>query len=871
MSMTAKDLEDLIPDKKRTVNSLVRFMNTRAENQANYAFLLGAGASVNSGVRAASSLVDEWKKELSEEWKVTIEELETELHKPEARRWYNSASEYSSLFEYRYDQQKQRRAFVESEIQNSFPSLGYSYLVNLVENDFSNVVFTTNFDDLLNEAFYYYGSKRPIVCSHDGSVTGITVSSRRPKIMKLHGDYLFEDIKCTLRQTESLADNIKLKLTEFLKEYGLIVSGYGGGDRSILDVLRPLVRDDNYLKNGLYWTFREDDEINDEVFKLLNSEGVFYVITDGFDELMAELHDGVCGQDLPFKRELLTSTLNGKKLADRIVDSNLKESNHPIIGKHLLMIEEERQSSTALNLLGDIFEDSLKMGEKILEQDMWQISSIEKLIHSGNLDEALLKINEFVNTAKSKNALARVYATIAMKFKRDGKQSQAKTYYEKAAKNDNNNVRFKLRSIDCDKSIITKLDGLKKLEDDDTFNISIQLSKANLENSKFGRMEIPNLKEIQCDSIKKAYELDPCLDNPALLQMVDAVDSSKQGLKLKDDIRRIHSNLGNIDQYSTYYLEFMIKILKFNSLSSSEKEEIVAIDIDHLWDICVSAWKKRGSGKSRKYATLASNIAIISKNIKHCDLIIETLTPVYEEGEGASIAKILAKALFNFKGNTKKAISILEDVYLKDSSEFVLQLFRYYTYLEQYDKASDYLETSKKNLGLFKYKIYKEELLIANKDYEGALKEVDSWNHVDELKEEYVHSKSYNYLKSEQYQLAYDFLHNELELVNFNSNYNVEIFNLELANKFLKNKVNIKRLDKMKKFNTGTLNELAYNYLINKVPSFTKELEEVVNFNIEDLFVALNWPVFKDKQSSIISLINKLTDVRLNDKISQLL
>src|SRR5690606_19426577 len=126
-------------------------------------------------------------------------------------------------------------------------------LVSLVENNFFNAIFTTNFDDLLNEAFYQLSSTRPIVCAHDSSVHSISVSSKRPKIIKLHGDYLFENIKSTLRETESLESNTSDKLKEFCKEYGLIVVGYAGNDRSIMDILDFLIKNDTYLRNGVYW------------------------------------------------------------------------------------------------------------------------------------------------------------------------------------------------------------------------------------------------------------------------------------------------------------------------------------------------------------------------------------------------------------------------------------------------------------------------------------------------------------------------------------------------------------------------------------------------------------------------------------------
>ena len=111
------------------------------------------------------------------------------------------------------------------------PSIGYAYLVDLVNKGHLSTFFTTNFDDLLQEAFYQFSGKRPIMCAHDSSVQSISITSTRPKIIKLHGDYLFDDIKSTLRETESLEQNIKEKLIQFCKEFGLIVIGYSGSDR----------------------------------------------------------------------------------------------------------------------------------------------------------------------------------------------------------------------------------------------------------------------------------------------------------------------------------------------------------------------------------------------------------------------------------------------------------------------------------------------------------------------------------------------------------------------------------------------------------------------------------------------------------------
>lgn len=66
-------LNDLL-HKKRTVSDLIRFIGNTTEyvessdrlKTPNYSILLGAGASVTSGIRSGQVLIDEWKREIYE-------------------------------------------------------------------------------------------------------------------------------------------------------------------------------------------------------------------------------------------------------------------------------------------------------------------------------------------------------------------------------------------------------------------------------------------------------------------------------------------------------------------------------------------------------------------------------------------------------------------------------------------------------------------------------------------------------------------------------------------------------------------------------------------------------------------------------------
>lgn len=197
------ELKKELAIKERTINDISRYISNIHDNNPNYCLLLGAGCSVTSGINSGGSLVEKWRQEVYEmlfpEDSYDADKAKQKLSS-EYGAWYDLRNEYSSLFEKKFDLPRQRRMFVEREVSGRKPSIGYAYLIRLIESSFFNTVFTTNFDDLLNEAFNIYSEKRPICCAHDSAINSITVTSKRPKIIKLHGDFLFDDIKSTLRE-----------------------------------------------------------------------------------------------------------------------------------------------------------------------------------------------------------------------------------------------------------------------------------------------------------------------------------------------------------------------------------------------------------------------------------------------------------------------------------------------------------------------------------------------------------------------------------------------------------------------------------------------------------------------------------------------
>ncbi len=248
-----------------------------------FSLLLGAGASKTSGVPLAGEMAERFKQEYCNQY--PDEKLEEQT-------WFDTDTAYSILFERLYPTPSLRRDRVERFLEFNSPSLGYLYLVRLLEEGYFNTIFTTNFDDILNEACYLFSATvRPLVCAHDSSVTSVRLSSPRPKILKLHGDFLFDDIRNTLRETESLEKNMRDKFAQYAREFGLVVIGYSGGDRSVMEIIEQLLDDKANFAQGVFWCVPPNAKLGEHVERLERHERFRVVEIDGFDEYMAELHD----------------------------------------------------------------------------------------------------------------------------------------------------------------------------------------------------------------------------------------------------------------------------------------------------------------------------------------------------------------------------------------------------------------------------------------------------------------------------------------------------------------------------------------------------------------------------------------------------
>lgn len=129
---------------------LYHFCNAREDKK--YCFILGAGASKQSGIATGAELVKQWMSELTEM-----------LPQDELKQWKSKegisdndfAPHYPTIFDKRFElDKKEGYAFLEKLIEGKEPSCGYSVLAQILATTNHKIVITTNFDSLTEDALF---------------------------------------------------------------------------------------------------------------------------------------------------------------------------------------------------------------------------------------------------------------------------------------------------------------------------------------------------------------------------------------------------------------------------------------------------------------------------------------------------------------------------------------------------------------------------------------------------------------------------------------------------------------------------------------------------------------------------------------------
>lgn len=843
--MNLDELGQQLQGKRRTVADLARFISTRTDQNPNYTVLLGAGCSISSSVRSATELTKEWRGEICKDI-TEIEEQRTHL-KQKCGEWYDPNREYSSLFEKKYDLQRQRRMFVEKEVSGKTPSLGYAYLTSLVHQNYFNTIFTTNFDDLVNEAFYLYSDQRPIVCAHDSSINSITVTSKRPKIIKLHGDYLFDDLKSTARETESLEQNMKAKFSEFAKNYGLIVVGYAGGDRSIMDVISTLLKNDEYFKGGIYWCLRSESEVSEDLRKLMWKEKVYFVEIEGFDELFSELHSIFNdGEVLPIST--ISVSRRPAEIVNRLISMQTAYPSKSLILKKAqeqLIKQSKRTTLMDMMLPTDKDEATNKKEETFSDEELITQIEIQNLISSGNYRDA---INKGLSATKPKIrsiAERRILNLVIQSHQYLDEFDEAVSVVEKLISlQPHNPAPYLLKSdILLDKN--KKLIAIEKAIEINPYYVRSYLKKAQLHESqskyKFGEDRKKAISAAH-EALDVGISRDPSIRNPCWVEKFNFIKEHERDKKIQsEELNKIINLLSEQDPDSYRVLSMRMNILS-GEKNHTELEKLLT-DIQNI--------KQRSDPESHVYLDEIRLKALAKFNQTHeIKNAISSIETTHDLLQNSDLAVIVAKLKREKLGLDQEAATLMQNcLEVEFDGDVFILLITSLIDLEKIQDAETLFEKWHHKLSPDASNKIKVSLFEAKNDYDGALNEMQRLRTQTGSPPDV--NMIYIMLKKGSYKDVIKVAQEILTAANFSPEAEGEIINYEIACKKLKNKVQTSRLETVLNFTSSSRVKAASYALLNKKNEMLENIKKAMEDDKTFRFDALRWPAFDDFRSDI--------------------
>ncbi len=287
-----------------------------------FCFVLGAGASKSSGIKSGQDLVNIWEEDLLERNR----EAHLEWKKRLGINDNNKYEFYSQYYERRFKKAIDGYNYLEKLMESAKPSIGYVMLSYILTHTRHNVVITTNFDRLLEDAVNYYEDIIPMVIGHESLAHYITKQINRPTIIKIHRDLLL-DPKNRASELNALHENWKRALDVVFSEYYPIFIGYAGNDHSLMDYLiqnKDIFSDEN--GTFPYWMLYKTDQMSGMVSEFLDRSDGYLIKHNGFDEVLCLLGN-IFGYRLPSREDFISDAEKRYKMLSDSFDAFTEASS----------------------------------------------------------------------------------------------------------------------------------------------------------------------------------------------------------------------------------------------------------------------------------------------------------------------------------------------------------------------------------------------------------------------------------------------------------------------------------------------------------------------------------------------------------------
>ena len=274
-------------------------------------WLLGAGAAASAGIPTAYDLIWRFKRDIFISQRKVSPSTVSDLSDPATRNAIDShfsisdeypdpgsPEEYAAFFEAAHPSEKDRRTIIDGMIRNGRVTYGILALALLLKADVTRIIWTTNFDQLIEDAcarVFASTSNLTVADLDSPNLAKQAIGTQRwPLLVKLHGDFRSTRLKNTDEELRTQNVDLANAFGTACETSGLIVVGYSGRDHSIMRALHDCLEKPTAYPNGLFWLHYGDGEPSSTILSFLDSaqqSGVeaHWVRIHNFDEILEDL------------------------------------------------------------------------------------------------------------------------------------------------------------------------------------------------------------------------------------------------------------------------------------------------------------------------------------------------------------------------------------------------------------------------------------------------------------------------------------------------------------------------------------------------------------------------------------------------------
>ena len=161
-------------------------------------------------------------------------------------------------------------------------------------------VFTTNFDEVLPNTFYFGNQPVEII---DNASRDLHTAAEYPTVVYLHGRHLHYDLRNTQKELsagkkeeeEKEKEDLFDAFRKILNHTGLVVIGYAGAKDRVTNTILEALEDGNSLPYGLWWSaYRDETALAPEVRDAIGKHERAFVLDPGKDaeQIMRSVSSG---------------------------------------------------------------------------------------------------------------------------------------------------------------------------------------------------------------------------------------------------------------------------------------------------------------------------------------------------------------------------------------------------------------------------------------------------------------------------------------------------------------------------------------------------------------------------------------------------